>query len=87
MRRIFTGGSTPWPARSRSGINTYATEKKLPLIDLNETFKTAAASSKLFYDTDIHINKKGHELIAQEITKTISTRATALSGGTDKVSK
>lgn len=56
-----------------SSFNRFATEKGLPFINLNDAFQAAASpQNKLFFEHDVHLNEKGHDLIAREIVKTVN---------------
>ncbi len=53
-------------------FNCWAEDNGLPFINLDPAFCSAArAGQKLFFDLDIHLNERGHALVAREIARAV----------------
>ena len=54
-------------------LTTYATDSGIPVVDVHRPFlgDDQIAKSSLFLDDGLHPNRKGHQLIADSITRSL----------------
>lgn len=67
-----------------NSVKSFAQEKGYYYIDLVPAFETKSQTSLLFFPKDIHFNKKGHEVVAQQIKNYVYALTHQGSGSEDR---
>lgn len=71
----FEPGRTYDANAVRGLYRAFAAQEHIPLIDTFDSFRAAAASTKLFYDEDGHFTPEGHRVLAEHAVRDLQLLA------------